>query len=247
MPGRQDPRTGGGDRDRELEVGGQRAVLGEDRPVVVGRPGSRGGRRSPSARPPAPSPPPARRPSRGCRSWGSADPRASRGRSRGRPASAPPTGPRPRRGSGSRGRCRRGGCRPCTTGTATISDSSVTRSSFCATGLIGPTGKVRAASATQPSSTTPMSTDRMSPRLSLYGPGIPWTIIELGEAQIDPGKAAVALERRGRALRADEPLGGLVELLGGDARADLAPPAGSSCAPAWRPPPPSARFPPVTS
>ena len=74
------------------------------------------------------------------------------------------------------------------TGTATISDSSVTRNSFCATGLIGPTGNVRAASATQPSSTTPMSTDRMSPRLSLYRPGIPWTIISLGEAQIDPGK-----------------------------------------------------------
>ena len=51
--------------------------------------------------------------------------------------------------------------------TAANSDSSVTASSFCATGEIGPTGKVRAASATQPSRITPMSTDRMSPRLSL--------------------------------------------------------------------------------
>ena len=75
-----------------------------------------------------------------------------------------------------------------TWGTATISDSSVTCSSFWATGLTGPTGNVRAASATHPSSTTPMSIDRMSPRPSLYGPGMPWTIIEFGEAHIDPGK-----------------------------------------------------------
>ena len=35
VPRRQDPRPVGGDRDRELEVRGQRAVLGEDRPAVV--------------------------------------------------------------------------------------------------------------------------------------------------------------------------------------------------------------------
>ena len=105
------------------------------------------------------------------RSWGSAGPRACRGRCRGRRASARPTGPRPRRAPGRRGRCRRGGCRPGTAGTATISDSSVTFSSFWATGLIGPTAKVRAASATQPSSTTPMSTDRMSPAAELVRPG----------------------------------------------------------------------------
>jgi hypothetical protein len=57
-----------------------------------------------------------------------------------------------------------------------------------ATGLIGPIGSVTAASDTQPSSSTPMSTERMSPRLRLYEPGIPCTTIELGEAQIDPGK-----------------------------------------------------------
>ena len=68
------------------------------------------------------------------------------------------------------------------------SDSWVTLSSLVATGLIGPTGKVRAASATQPSYTTPISTDRESPFPSAYGPGMPWTIISFGEAQIDPGK-----------------------------------------------------------
>jgi hypothetical protein len=61
-------------------------------------------------------------------------------------------------------------------------------SSFCATGVIGPTGNVRAASATQPSSTTPTSTDRMSPRSSAYVPGMPCTTIAFGEAQIEPGK-----------------------------------------------------------
>src|SRR3954449_3645962 len=35
VPGREHARTVGGDRDGELEVGGQRAVLGEDRPAVV--------------------------------------------------------------------------------------------------------------------------------------------------------------------------------------------------------------------
>jgi hypothetical protein len=52
-------------------------------------------------------------------------------------------------------------------GTAANSAPSVVSSSFCATGVIAPTGNVRAASATQPSSTTPTSTDRMSPRSSL--------------------------------------------------------------------------------
>ena len=47
---------------------------------------------------------------------------------------------------------------------------------------------------------------------------MPWTTIEFGEAQIEPGKAAVALEGGLGALRADELLGRRVELLGGDAR-----------------------------
>ena len=33
-----------------------------------------------------------------------------------------------------------------------------------------------------------MSTDRRSPRFRRYEPGIPWTTMELGEAQIEPGK-----------------------------------------------------------
>ena len=65
--------------------------------------------------------------------------------------------------------------------------ASVTVSSLPATGDTGPTGNVRAASATQPSRITPMSTEMMSPRWSVYGPGIPCTIIELGEVQIEPG------------------------------------------------------------
>ena len=50
---------------------------------------------------------------------------------------------------------------------------------------------------------------------------MPWTTIEFGEAQIEPGKPAVALERCGRALGGDEALGGEVEVGGGDARAAL--------------------------
>ena len=53
---------------------------------------------------------------------------------------------------------------------------------------ISPTGKVLAASATQPSSVTPTSTEMMSPPLRRSGPGIPWTIIAFGEAQIEAGK-----------------------------------------------------------
>ena len=68
------------------------------------------------------------------------------------------------------------------------SDSSVTSSSFAATGETSPTGNVRAPSATQPSFTTPMSTDRMSPLRSLNLPGIPCTTMWFGDAQIEPGK-----------------------------------------------------------
>ena len=64
----------------------------------------------------------------------------------------------------------------------------MTSSSFSATGEISPTGNVRAPSATQPSFTTPMSTDRMSPLRSLNLPGIPCTTISFGDAQIEPGK-----------------------------------------------------------
>ena len=38
VPGRENPRPGRGDRDRELEVRGERAVLGVDRPPVVAHP-----------------------------------------------------------------------------------------------------------------------------------------------------------------------------------------------------------------
>ena len=57
-----------------------------------------------------------------------------------------------------------------------------------AIGVTLPIGWVIAASATQPSWITPMSIERMSPRLSSYEPGIPCTTIELGDAQIEPGK-----------------------------------------------------------
>jgi hypothetical protein len=68
------------------------------------------------------------------------------------------------------------------------SDSSVTRSSFSATGVTGAIAYVRAASATQPSSVTPMSIDSTSPFSTLYGPGMPWTTMWFGEAQIEPAK-----------------------------------------------------------
>ena len=55
-------------------------------------------------------------------------------------------------------------------------------------GEISPTANVRAASATHPSFTTPMSTDRMSPGPSLNLPGMPCTTMWLGDAQIEPGK-----------------------------------------------------------
>jgi hypothetical protein len=64
----------------------------------------------------------------------------------------------------------------------------VTASSRAATGEISPTANVRAASATQPSFTTPMSTDRTSPFFNLNLPGMPCTTMWLGEAQIEPGK-----------------------------------------------------------
>src|SRR6476469_4889122 len=36
--------------------------------------------------------------------------------------------------------------------------------------------------------------ERMSPRRSSYGPGMPWTTIELGEVQIEPGKPRYPLK-----------------------------------------------------
>jgi hypothetical protein len=50
--------------------------------------------------------------------------------------------------------------------TASNSELRVTSSSLPASGVIGPTGKVRAASATQPSRMTPTSIEMMSPRSS---------------------------------------------------------------------------------
>ena len=64
----------------------------------------------------------------------------------------------------------------------------VTSSSLRASGWTGPTDTVVAASATQPSLVTPTSSEMTSPRLSSYGPGMPCTTIEFGDAQIDPGK-----------------------------------------------------------
>jgi hypothetical protein len=64
----------------------------------------------------------------------------------------------------------------------------VTSRSRLASESIGPIGIVIAASATQPSLMTPTSIERTSPRFSSYGPGIPCTTIEFGEAQIEPGK-----------------------------------------------------------
>ena len=71
--------------------------------------------------------------------------------------------------------------------TASKRASRVVARSRPATAVTFPIGTVMAASATQPSRITPTSSDRMSPRESLYGPGIPCTTMELGEAQIDPG------------------------------------------------------------
>ena len=72
--------------------------------------------------------------------------------------------------------------------TASNSEASVTSSSLAATGEISPTANVRAPSATQPSFTTPMSTERMSPLRSLKRPGMPCTTMWFGDAQIEPGK-----------------------------------------------------------
>ena len=57
----------------------------------------------------------------------------------------------------------------------------------CASALISPTGKVYALSATRPSSVTPTSIEITSPSASSYGPGMPWTTIEFGDAQIEAG------------------------------------------------------------
>ena len=51
-----------------------------------------------------------------------------------------------------------------------------------------PIGSVTAESATKPRSVTPTSTDRTSPSASVYAPGMPWTIMSFGDAQIEPGK-----------------------------------------------------------
>src|SRR3954453_19828818 len=66
--------------------------------------------------------------------------------------------------------------------------SRVTSSNLRASGFTGPTETVVAASATQPSLVTPTSSEMTSPRFSSYGPGMPWTTMEFGEAQIEPGK-----------------------------------------------------------
>ena len=106
--------------------------------------------------------------------------------------------------------------------TASNSDCFVTSSSLDAIGVTGPTGNVRAASATQPSLITPTSMLMMSPRCELVGAGDPVDDHRVGRRADRAREAAVALERRLGALRADELLGRLVEVLRGHALADLA-------------------------
>ena len=60
-------------------------------------------------------------------------------------------------------------------------------SSRCASAEIDPTGNVQAESATNPSSVTPTSTERMSPSSSFALPGMPWTTIAFGERQVAAG------------------------------------------------------------
>ena len=67
------------------------------------------------------------------------------------------------------------------------SDASVTSISRAASRLISPTPTVKAASPCQPSMMAPQSIEMMSPSSSRRGPGMPWTITSLGEAQITPG------------------------------------------------------------
>ena len=62
-----------------------------------------------------------------------------------------------------------------------------TSSSRSASAEISPTAKVNAESATKPPRVTPTSTDRMSPSPSAYAPGMPWTTMSFGDAQIEAG------------------------------------------------------------
>ena len=191
VPRREDPRAVRGDGDGELEMGRRASRPGSRSPSRRRPSGRRGGRRWSSARWRGPCPPRGAGRGPASRSWGSAAPRASSARSRGRPASGSRRSRRPRRGPARRGRCPRGGCRARTArrrGTAT----RAWRPAACApTGLISPTGNVIAPSATQPSLVTPTSTLSTSPRLSLYGPGMPWTTMWFGR------RADGALEARG--------------------------------------------------
>ena len=198
VPRGQDLRALGGDRDRELEVRGRRAVLGEDRPAVAADPHARASRRSSSARSRAPCPPPAAGPCRACRSWAPAGPRACCARRRGRPASGRPTARRPRRPAGSRARRRRCGCPAGTAATPACSDSSVASSRLRACASISSTANVRAASATQPSSVTPTSIEMMSPLFRRVGAGDAVHDHRVRRGADRAGKAAVALEGRRR-------------------------------------------------
>ena len=89
-----------------------------------------------------------------------------------------------------------------------------------------------------------MSIDRMSPRPSLYGPGDAVHDHRVGRRADRAREAVVALERRLGAVRADELLGGVVELGGRDARARLAARAACGSGPGSCPPRPSCRAPP---
>ena len=52
---------------------------------------------------------------------------------------------------------------------------------------VSPTANVYAESATKPPSVTPTSIESTSPSSSAYGPGMPWTTMSFGEAQIAAG------------------------------------------------------------
>ena len=54
--------------------------------------------------------------------------------------------------------------------------------------VTSPMPMVKAASAWYPSTIAPQSMDRMSPSASRYPPGMPWTIMSLGEVQMTAGK-----------------------------------------------------------
>ena len=146
------------------------------------------------------------------RSSGSAGPRASPGRCRDRRGCGRQRSLPPRSSSGSHARRRRGGCRAGTARSPPRAPPGRRRAAARPPTETSPTGNVKAESATNPSRETPTSTDRMSPSASVRPLGDP-VHDHLVRGRADGGRvAAVALEGRRAALRADELVGELVEL-----------------------------------